>query len=367
MPDIASPRMVTLVRNEHGWSQMDLAEASGLSQGYISKVENGIIDLTGDALTAVAAALECPIDLLTDETSLQGLEVTCLHHRRRGSKISAGTKKRIEAAANLTRISVEGILNGIELEPELRLHRFDIDEFDGDAAQVAQTVRAAWRVPTGPIANVIQLIEAVGIIVVTRSLHTRAQDALSTWPASEGRPPIMVINEGQPGDRQRLTVAHELGHLLMHQIPNDEQEQQANTFAAELLAPAEEIGPQLAGLTVRDFPRLVMLKQEWGLSVAALIRRAKDLDLIGDRTYRTLQIKLGELGWRTHEPGNIPVEVPQTLERVIKLHVNEHAYNLDELAKCARMIPEKFARRYDPPGSKPSTKLRLVAGQSGAN
>lgn len=360
MSEAAVPRMVTLVRDEHGWSQTELARRSGLSQGYISKVENGLIPLTGEALQAVADALECPVALLSDDTPLQGLEVTCLHHRRRGSKMTAAMKRRIEASANLSRITVEGLLNGVDLEPEIGLRRFDIDEFGGDAAEAARAVRAAWRVPSGPIPNLLALIEAVGVIVVVRTLHTRDQDAFSTWPSSGSRPPIMILNEGLPGDRQRWTMAHELGHLVLHLFPDDDQEKQADTFASELLAPAEEIAPQLAGLSLRDFPRLLMLKAQWGMSVAALIRRAKDLDLITDRTYRSFQIKLSELGWRTNEPGDVPVETPQTLDRVMQLHVDEHEYNLDELAICARMLPEKFTRRYQPPGVEPERPLRLV-------
>jgi Zn-dependent peptidase ImmA (M78 family)/transcriptional regulator with XRE-family HTH domain len=361
MSDQARPRMVTLVRESLGMTQLDLAEAAGLSQGYISKVESSLLPLTGENLIKVAGALKCPVDLLVDDTPVQGLEVTCMHHRRRHSKINAATKRRIEALTHLTRVSVEGLLRGIELLPDTELQRLDLDMFDGDPAAAARAVRAAWRVPTGPIPHVIDILEAVGIVVVTRSLFTSAQDAVSTWPRDGGRPPIMVVNLGLPADRQRFTACHELAHILLHVIPEDDQEKQADLFASEFLAPAEEIAPQLAGLTTRDFPRLIQLKAEWGMSIAALIRRAYDLDEITDRQYRQFQIRLNQLGWKQVEPGALPAETPSTLTRVMQVHLDDHDYSIDELAKTASMLTAPFKTHYRPPGdTPPATPLRLV-------
>lgn len=359
--DQARPRMVTLVRESTGFTQQDLADAAGLSQGYISKIEAGLLPLTGEHLNSVAEALKCPVGLLLDDTPVQGLEVTCMHHRRRHSKINIATKRRIEALTHLTRVSVEALLRGIELIPDTGLQRLDLDLFDGDPTAAARAVRAAWRVPSGPIPNVIALIEAVGIVVVTRSLFTTAQDAVSTWPRDGGRPPMMVVNLGLPADRQRFTTCHELAHLLLHALPAEDQEQQANAFASEFLAPAEEIAPQLAGLTTRDFPRLMQLKAQWGMSIAALIRRAHDLDEISERQYRQFQIRLNQLGWKQVEPAALPSETPSTLTRVMEVHLADHGYTLDELAEAAGMLPTSFKAHYRPPGSEPpATSLRLV-------
>jgi len=356
----AMPRMVTLVREAKGWSQRDLAEHAGLSQGFLSKVESGLLDLSGAHLTAVAAALDARPELLIDDTPIRGLEVTCLHHRRRHSKMTATTKRKIEAVTHLTRVSVEGLLNGVDLVPEARLEQLDIDEMP-DPDEIARALRAAWRVPAGPINHVVALLESVGIIVVMRGLGTNAQDAVSSWPHDLDRPPVMLVNTGLAPDRQRFTISHELGHLVMHRLPGEEQEKEADRFAAEFLAPAEDIVDQLTGLTTRDLPRFIELKARWGMSVAALIRRAFDLDAISDRQYREFQIKLGRLGWKTVEPGTLVPEVPATLQKIIELHQEEHGYSVHELAVAANMTDGAFSRHFlprKPPTAR--TTLRLV-------
>lgn len=338
--------MVTLVREAKGWTQRDLSEHLDMTQGLVSKVENGLIALTGDRLEKFAKILDCPAELLADDHPVRGLEVTCLHHRRKGSLMPVGVKKRVEALTHLTRVSVEGFLNGIDITFDDQLERLPVEQFEAGAEEAAQAMRARWRVPSGPIPNMLTLLEAVGIMVVIRPLGTHAQDAVSTWPHEVGRPPIMLINSGLSADRQRFTAAHELGHLVMHVFPGPEQEKEANTFAAEFLAPAEEIKPQLEGLRPSDFPLLVEMKAQWGLSVAALIQRAKDLDCITDKQFRDFRIKLSRMGWTTREPVHLEDERPQAIDVVLEVHRRDHQYSVEELAKIAKMTPEALCKYY---------------------
>jgi Zn-dependent peptidase ImmA (M78 family)/DNA-binding XRE family transcriptional regulator len=358
----ASPRMVTMVREAKGWTQRDLSDRLEMTQGLVSKVENGLIALTGERLEKYAEVLDCPTDLLIDDHPVRGLEVTCLHHRRKGSLMPVGVKKKVEALTHLTRVSVEGFLNGIDITLDEQLERLPIDQFEGGAEEAAQVMRARWRVPSGPIPNMITLLEAVGILVVVRPLGTHAQDAVSTWPHEVGRPPIMLINSGLPADRQRFTAAHELGHLVMHVLPGPDQEKEANVFAAEFLAPAEELKPQLEGLRPSDFPRLVELKAQWGLSVAALIQRAKDLDCISDKQFRDFRIKLSRMGWTTREPVQLPDERPLTIDAVLEVHRRDHHYTVQDLAKIAKMTPDALCKYYPAAADTTPTqpKLRVI-------
>lgn len=340
----ASPRMVTLVREAKGWSQADLATAAGVTQGFVSKVENSLTELTAERLKAFAAALDCPEALLTNHDAQHGIEVSCMFHRRRHSKITVATAKKIEAVSHLTRITVDALLDGVDIPADIALERMDIDEFGGDAAAIARLLRARWRIPSGPIDSLHATLDERGVVVVVRDLDSTAQDAFSTWPRESA--PLIVVRAGMPADRERFTLSHELGHMLMHILPNDEQEQQADLFASELLMPADDIRPQLTGLTTGDFNRLMELKAQWKVSIGALIQRAKTLELISDRQFREFRIKLSKLGWNTVEPIDLPPERSCLLDRVIDVHRTRNGYSDNELARIAYMTPEAFRRHY---------------------
>lgn len=336
--------MVTVAREAKGWSQTDLANAAGVTQGFVSKVENGLTELTAERLAAFAAALDCPAALLTNHEAQHGIEVSCMFHRRRHSKITVATAKKIEAVSHLTRITVDALLDGVDVGADIGLERMDIDEFGGDAAHIARLLRARWRIPSGPIDNLHAMLDARSVVVVVRDLDSTAQDAFSTWP--RGRAPLIVVRAGLPADRERFTLSHELGHMLMHVLPNPEQEHQADLFAAELLMPADDIRPQLDGLTTGDFHRLMELKAQWKVSIGALIQRAKTLELISDRQHREFRIKLSKLGWNTVEPIDLPPERPCLLNTVLDVHRTRDGFSDDELARIAYMTPKAFRRHY---------------------
>ena len=338
----AVSRMVTLTREAKGWTQERLAKAADLSQGFLSKVENGLLALEGEPLTRVSAALEVPVELLGSSEPVRGVEVTCLHHRRRASRMTVSTVRRIESVTHLTRLTVEGLTDGLELEPELTLRRMDVDAYDSPA-EIARLLRAAWHVPTGPITDVTGLVEALGVFVVRRDLGTDAQDAVSTWPPHGA--PVILVNRGLPPDRERFTLMHEVGHLVMHLIPVEDQERQANQFASEFLAPAVEIRPLLEGLTVRQFSKLAQLKLQWGLSMAALIQRALDLDCISANQFKSFRIRLNQYGWSEREPGDLPPEAPRAVDNVIDTQLAKHQDEA-EVAALALMLPEPFRRHY---------------------
>lgn len=349
--------MVTLAREARGWSQAALAKEADVTQGFVSKVENGLVDLTAEKLARFADALECPVELLTNHDAQQGIEVSCMYHRRRHSKITVATAKKIEAFSHLTRVTVDALLDGLGLGSGIDLERMDIDEFDGDAANIARLLRARWRVPSGPLDNVHSLLDAHGVVVVVRHIATAAQDAFSTWP--RGRAPLIVVRAGLPADRERFTLCHELGHMLMHALPNADQEQQADLFAAELLMPAEDIRDELDGLTTGDFDRLLDMKPRWKVSIGALIQRAKTLELISDRQFREFRIKLSKLGWNTVEPIDLPSERSRLLDEVIETYRTRNGYSDADIARIAYMTPELFRRHYLH-DTRPDTRMEVM-------
>jgi Zn-dependent peptidase ImmA (M78 family) len=154
---------------------------------------------------------------------------------------------------------------------------------------------------------------------------------------------VVLLNAGTPGDRQRFTLAHELGHMVMHPVPHPEQEKQANRFAAELLMPAQQIWDQLHGQI--DVQLLLELKGEWKVSMWALLRRANTLGITSDWQYRSLAVEMSSLGYRTTEPGELEPEMPTAVTSLVN-QLLQQGHNVDELASATYLHTDEFSRLY---------------------
>lgn len=171
-----------------------------------------------------------------------------------------------------------------------------------DAEEVSQTLRKAWRLGDAPIDSLVEMVEDKGGFVVE---HPEAGIQFDGLSGRAGGRPVVVVNTGTTVDRCRYNVAHELGHILTNcpQLSEKNQEAIAHRFAAALLVPARvarrELGDKRRHLS---FAELGVLKQKYGLSMQAWIRRAKDLEIISDSVYKSLCIDFSSRGWRQKEP-----------------------------------------------------------------
>jgi Zn-dependent peptidase ImmA (M78 family) len=253
--------------------------------------------------------------------------------------LSAKAQKRVQALAQLTRVSVTAMVAAAGERPvvdDLLAHRFDLR----GPVEAALAVRRRLDLGTDPITDAIDLIERMGIVVVLRSLGPNAQDAVSSW-ADAGDVPLVIVNTGLPVDRRRFTVLHEMAHILLHVIPDEGQELDAHRFAAEVLMPAEVAMMELSGLAVNDFRRLVELKQAWGVSVGALIQRAADVGCITAAEFKEMRIRLTRLGWHRFEPVELPDEQPTRLKGYVA-RARQRGLSDEELAAAAQMTVSKF-------------------------
>ncbi|HBR90005.1 MAG TPA: Xre family DNA binding protein [Microbacterium sp.] len=215
---------------------------------------------------------------------------------------------------------ITGMLENAVEFPEISLPDLpvDPDERSGTPEDVAREAREFFGVSTGPVQHVIRLVERAGVIVVFSEPGVASIDAFSLHTATR---PIIILNPVKDDYyRQRFDVAHELGHLIMHRSaePGGKvAEGQANRFASEFLMPAEEIAPFLPTSTAgRAWSQLADLKEHWGVSLAALLYRARGLGVMGDASYRNAMMRLSQNGWRRAEPGRISaLEMPSMLPR----------------------------------------------------
>ncbi|MBS45277.1 MAG: hypothetical protein CMH83_19335 [Nocardioides sp.] len=348
------PRMLELLRESRGLSQTALAKASSVPQPTISKAENGLVELDADRAERIAHALQYPLDAFTWDDEIFGLGSANFHHRKQQS-LPVTTLQRIHADVNLHRMRVVRLLNSVEIEPRYAIPSVDVDEL-GSPAEVARAVRAAWNLPMGPIDNMVVALERAGALVTHADLYSSKISALSQ--SVPGCPALLVLNHGMSADRDRFTLAHELGHLVMHTMPTAEAdaEREADEFASEFLMPAREIRGQLNGL---DLAGAARLKPYWKTAMSALIRRARDLGCIDDGRYKSLNVQISQRGWRKNEPVQIEREAPSTLRKVIDLHHDEHGYGVGELAAVVGLHAKEYADRFDD-DQRRSRRLRLV-------
>jgi Zn-dependent peptidase ImmA (M78 family) len=123
---------------------------------------------------------------------------------------------------------------------------------------------------------------------------------------SMGNTPLIVISQQQPGDRQRFTLAHELGHLIVNGRLNKklDEEKACNRFAGAFLLPEDSLKQQLgAHRNAIELQELYMLKHEFGLSMGAILMRALQCGVITEYRYKGYNIEFAKKGWKTLEPG----------------------------------------------------------------
>ena len=233
------------------------------------------------------------------------------------------------------------------------------------AEDAAQHVRAAWGLGNGPIGGLVETLEEHGAIVLAWD-ETEKFDGLSGWANSDT--PVVVVNASRPPDRIRFDAAHELGHLVVDcSDPEADQEALAHRFAASFLVPPAaavyELGERRSDLSL---PELGLLKQRWGLSVQGWVRRAFDCRIIGQATYRNLNIRIRARGWHREEPFSYTgMEQPLLFRRLLWRALDEGVVSRREaremlpgyewapeaqlheagpsLAELARMGPEQQA------------------------
>ena len=226
----------------------------------------------------------------------------------------------------------------------------DVPEFHvepGDAVgpdEAARHVREAWELDAGPAGHQVRLLETHGVLVVFSPPAAAAIDAYSF--AAADRPAVVLNPIKRDYYRQRFDVAHELGHLVMHgeaEPGSKTIEDQAHRFASEFLLPAEEIHDLLPTSMGRSaWTTLFRLKEQWGVSVAALLFRARQLGRLSDVSYRNAMIRMSQQGWRRDEPGAVvSIEQPSLMPRALEL-LDSVGITADELTAQCRIPRHLF-------------------------
>jgi Zn-dependent peptidase ImmA (M78 family)/transcriptional regulator with XRE-family HTH domain len=333
-----NPQMVVLARETRGLTQSELADRLSVTQGKLSKIESGYLQVSQEDINNIASTLNYPIHFFFQKDSIYGPGVSELFHRKRQSMPIKLLKKN-HAIVQLRHMQIERLLKSVDIG-NINISTIDIDEPEAPTPeQVAKMTRAAWNLPAGPINNVVAVIEDAGGIIVPCDLDTNKIDAMSRW--IPGTPPLFFVNTRMPADRVRFTLCHELGHIIMHRIPNSDMESQADAFAAEFLMPSQDIRSSLDNLTL---DKLSSLKQYWKVAMSALVYRAKTLNKITENQARYLYMQMARLGYKTKEPDYLepPKEQPQLFYDLARVHLEELNYTARELSDFLLLNDTEF-------------------------
>lgn len=322
-PTVNNDRL-TLARETQGWTQRELArqlEERGysISTAALSQLESGRTRPSPKTLLAISEATGFPVEYFARRRT-DGHVAGFFRSLR---SAPARERKRALAKAHLLHDLAQAIELHIDL-PGLDIPTYELDGPIGDrpdaVEEAAGQLRRAWGLGVGPIDNMVVEVERHGAIAARLRLDRYDLDAFSVW--FPDRPVVVLGNDKGVYGRSRFDAAHELGHLVMHR-PEDAgtkaAEREAHAFAAAFLMPAKSIADLLPRQA--DWRLLMTLKAEWGVSMGALLYRAKTLGVMTDARYTSAMKFMSAKGWRREEPGDKhgrPAEVPRLLTAALR-------------------------------------------------
>ncbi|MDQ3677757.1 MAG: XRE family transcriptional regulator [Actinomycetota bacterium] len=351
-----NPDVLQVARESRGRTQGEVADAAQVTQGLISKVEKGAATLQPRELAAIGDFLGYPPQMFYEPGRVREVGSACLYHRKRKT-LPAKVLKKLDARMYVRNINVRKLLDGLEIDGDRMFHTLDPDEYGDSPVEVARALRAAWRLPEGPIPNLTALIESAGGIVIMEDFGNRKLFGMSCW-TTRGHP-LFFLNSAVPTDDLRWTMAHELGHLTMHGTPpGGDPEEEADAFAGEFLAPSSLFRHDVRGLKI---DRLPQLKSYWRISMKGIIKRAQAIGAIDRQAAVRLYKQHSGRGYNSAEPYALSPEPPTLVKTAANIHLQDYDYSPNELAKAVFLNTDEFYRDFlgERPPSHPRNVISL--------
>jgi Zn-dependent peptidase ImmA (M78 family)/transcriptional regulator with XRE-family HTH domain len=293
-------------RKAAGLSMKALADEIDLSANSIKKYEHGTAMPSSTNLLKLAKALSVRTEYFFRPTKV---EISGVEYRKRANtaqKVLDRINGDVLDQAERWQELLEFYPDPVKPIPEFSLPENLPNRLDGleQVELLAVQMRQAWDLGLNPIHDMIDTMESKGIMIITTDVETDKKfDGLA---GKIDNTPVVVISTSQSGDRQRFTLAHELGHLVVHGRLSEEldEEKVCNAFAGAFLLPAQTLIEHLGEKRRNIEPReLLMLKHEYGISMLAALYRAGQCGIITPATQKSLFMLFSKNGWRTQEPG----------------------------------------------------------------
>lgn len=328
-----------------------LGQSLGVTKAAVQKYEKGKTVPDSGKLLMIAKACGVRTEYFFRESKVALSNVEFRKHRAFGAKRTEAAKLRVAE-------QVEKRVALLSAFPQSPIPRFDVPEVvpervsELDALeQVAEAVRDHWALGLNPIGDLTDALESLGLLVLTLDEAHEAFSGMTAWAeVGEGiRYPVIVSSSRWPGDRQRFTLAHELGHILLEGRLGEgvDEEKACNRFAGAFLAPRSAVLKELGATRHRLEPQeLKHLKLEYGLSMRGWVMRAEQCGVIDDSQFRSLMKLFSARGWNRAEPGSqLPAEAPQVFEQLIYRALAEGLLSEAKAAELMGMPRLLFSRQ----------------------
>lgn len=280
----------------------DRLEGTTITRQALHKYEQNQALPNSQTLIALSRALNVPVDFFFAEPEVK-VELNAVEFRKRKS-LSTTTETAIKEQV------VDWLSRYLTLEKlsneEKPLHTFiypDLIQTVQNVEKAAAQLRSEWGLGNDPIPNVAAMLEENGYKVV----EVEADAAFDGMKAFSGSVRIIVVNRTHDVCRIRFTALHELAHhvlLFPQDMPENERERLCHAFSGAVLLPAEQA---LEAMNEQRFhfylPELILLKEYWGISIAAMFARAKNLGIISEYVYAKLNQGYRSRHYHLNEPG----------------------------------------------------------------
>lgn len=340
---IVFPERIRLARESRGLSQSALSKyMQTASQVLLSKIEKGIANVSNDVLEELSEILKYPKEFFYKDEEIIQLK----HFYFRKNLGTSQTKlKSLEAELNIISSNISNLLDSVEIENSIPFS--NLEEFKNSPKILASRIREFLNLPRGPIKDIVKIVEKLGIIIHFYDFKTDIKISGVSLIGGNGIP-IMIINNRISNSRKTFTIAHEMGHIVMHfkyGLINEERdvETEANEFASSFLMPSNEIKGDLFNLTDE---KLFDLKRYWKVSIQALLYRAKSLGTLTPDQYRRWVTKLNYYGWKINEPNEFHLNEPLLLQELIRLHIDNLEYSKDDISEMFGLSKNELDEYY---------------------
>lgn len=319
-------------------SLAQLAEKIGVTDSAISKYERELSKPSSKILIKLSDVLEFPIGFFLTKSINDDVEDSMIYFRSNKNitkKLKEACKVRIHWIDNAYKF----IDSYFEL-PKVNLPdwgNLDIDNLDQYMIEeLAEKLREYWGIGEDPIQNMINLLQKNGFIITKLSIGTSKIDGFSMW--KNNKPYIFIGKEKNSAVRSRFDLAHELGHLILHnniarddfENERDILEKQADIFAGAFLLPRTSFSREMINSSIDS---LVLLKRKWKVSISAMIKRIERLDILTENQVKYLKDQMRKYKYYKNEPLDnlLEGEKPYLFKQSFQILIDQNIIRKEEI------------------------------------